>query len=335
MSTDQENKPAAGPGDSRRLLLVAVVVGGLSWAAYFLASRPGEDGSVAAPALPLETWVPPSDGENPEGEIRPGLARALDLTAGADPAERLILIRGTSDDLAEGEMDAVLVAMLAPPRPGETAGWYSEYVHELSLLMQRQSSGHGKFARALATLAGDPNREEVVRDYALQHLRRVWNVAIGTEGLRGSIEATFREIAAGTGPMSASALLSLHLLGTRFDPPARADIPGTVRPLEAFALPDEEIEPVVAGILAEEAAPDRIKSRLTAIRVVADRRLASRRDDLRRLVADAAEHTMVRMAAIAAISRFGDASDKAHLESLDRTDPRIDRALRHALAYLP
>src|SRR5690606_11438925 len=120
----------------------------------------------------------------------------------------------------------------------------------------------------------------------------------------------------------------------RFDAPARADIPGSVRPLETFALPDGELETVVADILAADASGS-IETVLTAIRVVADRRLESRRSDLRRIAADEGTHTLARMAAIAAIARLGAASDKAFLETLDRSDSRIDGALRHALARLP
>jgi HEAT repeat protein len=81
---------------------------------------------------------------------------------------------------------------------------------------------------------------------------------------------------------------------------------------------------------------DSIAAKMTALRIIGERRLPGFHDDLTRIAnAPAGEHTLVRMAAIAAIARFGDPADLPLLESLDRSDPRLATAIDHAIASLP
>jgi hypothetical protein len=57
---------------------------------------------------------------------------------------------------------------------------------------------------------------------------------------------------------------------------------------------------------------------------------------LTRIAADSkGEHALVRMAAIANLARFGSASDRDFLDSLEKRDTRIAHAVRRALVAIP
>jgi hypothetical protein len=255
--------------------------------------------------------------------VRAELCEALGITGTGAPQRRIDLLASITGTLTPEECRAILGALLQPRAADAPEGWHAEYIHNLARLMQRAENSREEFARVLATLARDPRRGETVRDYALQHLRQVWD---HSQDLRPRVEASFREFS--TDPhMSASALLSLHLLGTPTSPGAEQT------PARSYRIPDTEISPVVARILKEEPTADGMSARLTALRIVGDRRLTGFRDDLRRIAsATKGEHALVRMAAVSNLARFADPADRAFLESLEARDPRVAHAVRRALA---
>jgi hypothetical protein len=316
---------------NKRFALTVVAVSAASWLAYWAFSPKEVQPSGILPAEPLK----PIQISAPGGNLRPDVEQALGKELVVPGMQQLDLVRGLGNDLNEEEREAILAAIAAKRQPNIPAGWHSEFVHELSLVLQREKEGKDRFARVLATVAVDPSRDEVVRDYAIQHLRQVWENSGEDPRLRKSIEATFRKLAKEDFVLSASALLSLHLLGTlpsiedtnsvAAEQPGRQDHP---------AISDGEIAPLVVGLLAEPPSSENTKARMTALRIVGDRKLAADQAHVRQIASGESEYALVRMAAISALVKFGDPSSREFLESLDRKDPRIDSAVRHALARL-
>jgi hypothetical protein len=277
----------------------------------------------------------------PPGErslVRSELQEALNLGRALSTQQRLDLLGEIDDELGPADCKVLLAAILQPRPVGFPPGPHSELFHQTAGLLQRSDDARETFARALATVARDAGRDPVTRDYALQHLRQVWDRASGQ--LRTDIETMFRDAAAADdASISSAALLSLHFLGT----PAGRDFlrertegSATTEP-SSYRIPDVDLEPMVERLLSEEPSVDRVTPRLAALRIVGDRGMDRFRNDLRRIAADASgEHAMVRMAAVSNIGRLGDSSDRAFLQSIDKSgDGRVANAVQRALMSLP
>lgn len=255
----------------------------------------------------------------------PGRVRAALDSATPAPLARIAALRSLGDDLSRDECEALLAALLAPRDPAAPEGHHSEWFHEAALALRPQADARTEFARALATVARDHRRDHVVRDYAVQHLRQLWELA--DPPLADAIRATLAELADEATSLAPSALLALHLLERR---PA----PDGSRHPAVPAVPDAKIAERVRTMLGGNPA-DPMVAKMTAVRIIGDRRLAGFRDDLARLAdAAATEHPLVRMAAIAAIARFGNPAERELLERIDRSDPRVATAVDHAIARL-
>jgi hypothetical protein len=281
----------------------------------------------AAPALPA--FVPPAPSADAAGKLRPGVAAAITQAPGTAWEQRLALVRSLPADLGPDETSALLAALMEPCPPGGSAAVHSSYIHEIACRLQHQSAVRESFARALATLARDPRGDPTTRDYAIQHLRQVWDRADGDTVLRDSIVATFREFADLDPAIAASALLSLHLLVT-------APAPGAAAAASShYAVPDAELDPLLSAVFSQTAATGKLPARLTACRIAGERRLAGFRAQLMAQLQDPAEHAMVRMAAANALGSIADPDDLARLAAYDPGDDRVATALTHALRNHP
>lgn len=265
------------------------------------------------------------------GNLGPVVRDVVNADGGVSQGLRMAAIYELPPELSVSEQDALLAVLEHPRGANETAGRHSEFFHELALKLGDIDVLRERFARVLATVARDEHQDGVIHDYALQHLRQVWERS--DDPLRKSVEATFSQISSARSDLSASALLSLHLLGTgdRRTAMSKSEPKGA----RTWAVPSEKLAPVVREILAREPTARGISDRMTALRIVGDRRLADRRDDLKRIAAaHGGEHQLVRMAAIAAITRFADPADIPFLESVEKSDPRIASVVTHALGRL-
>lgn len=320
-----------------RIVLAASVTGvGALVVVHHYSQRSERSGQAAQPPPPASLAklnVLPMASELAD-YLRPEIREALGIDGSAAPAKRLDLLHGLDGELSADECQALLQAVLQPRPVHVPEGWQAEYVHELCLVLARQSPSRAEFARVLASIARDPARDEVVRDYALQHLRRLWENC--DTQLQDSITATFREIVSSDPLLAPASLLSLHLLGSAQNAfPVPGGHPEQVSE-DRFRFPDAELEPVVAATLKAQPQSANTAARMTAIRVVRERKLEALYPDMRRIVADTAdEHAVVRMAAIATLATSGDPADRNFIATLDREDPRIDSAIRHALSSRP
>jgi hypothetical protein len=284
----------------------------------------------SAPPLSPPRIKPPT--EEQLEYLRPRIVDALGMGNNVPAAQRLDLLHGIEGALSEDECQALMNELLKPRPAGVAEEWFAEYMHEICLLLGREESIRTDFARILASLAGDMKRDEVIRDYSLQHLRLLWEKA--DRPLRASISSSFASmVTSGDPAIAPSALLSLHLLGSGMNMSVK---PGEVPPAAdglSFSIPNSDIEPLVADMLSRPPDASNTVARMTAARVARERKITSLSPKLRQVAANTGgEHAVVRMAAIAALAKSGDATDLEFIKTLDRKDPRIESAILHALA---
>jgi hypothetical protein len=308
---------------NRRACFVGAGVGLLALAAVLLMrpTRNDSDTPNEPSSRRLESISIGFDGR--EASLRSEIRIALDSTANTDALERLTALRNAPSPLTDEETTALLAELLKPRGANEPAGRHSELFHEIALVLREETKIRERLSRVLATVAGNERRDLVVRDYALQHLRQVW--VRSDDSLKLSIQATFADLVRIKSDLSASALLSLHLLD--FQHPTGAP--------EDRAVSDEDISTSIRAVLDGNATADTIGLEMAALRIIGDRGLDSFTGDLRRIAADSGgQHALVRMAAISAISGFHNPDNQAFLSGLDRSDPRIESAVSHALVRL-
>ena len=292
-------------------------------------AEPTRSVTPVAPLAAIEKIPLPS---GPERQVSDEIDRAVGKSSPLDKTSRLATLRTQDGALGPVETGLLLGELLHPGPADEGKAWESEYFHEICLLLQRRGEGKEKLARVLATVAADTQRDIRIRDYSIQHLRTVWAAAGSDAALRASIQATFRSLMENQPQVASSALLSLHLLGSDFTSgtmPEAAD--------HHYALPDSEIIPAVKAVVVSPDPEHRATSlRMTALRVISDRKIQSLLPEVRKMAAnEEGEHAVTRMAAIAALAQFAEPEDRALLESISATDPRITSAVKHALTRIP
>jgi hypothetical protein len=332
-------------------LLVSVSVLAIGAAVLTMRQHPAPPPPRKPPAPVLVSLPRPSPPAQPEKDLRPALAEALGFKGASDSwARRVDYFRSQPADLTSIETDAVIAAMMQRCPPKVSGGIHSAYMHEIANGLQNRPTVRTSFVRALATIARDEQQDQVTRDYALQHLRQAWGRSADAPELRASIVSTFEEFAATTPALAASALLSLHLLGT--DPlldavgapePSTPQAPrqkSSRRPptrdtSRTFAIPDAEILPLLQPILAAKTNKDNITARMTAVRIAGERRIALLRPPLLAAISSPAEHTLVRISALNALGTIGDPADLKILAELKPEDPRVKAALQYVLNTMP
>lgn len=253
--------------------------------------------------------------DHPENTMSSGFSDALGFT-GELPLEacvrKLMEINGP---LTASEIEESFRALLALPESGEPLALRATWFHELANLLQRQKLDQRAFGEVLASAARNSRQDLATRDYALQHLRRIWEKSAADKELRLAIEATFGEMIAPRNPLMPTALLSLHLL----DPAGSA----TNFTMLVQAVSSVLEDPKITG-------DDVVRARMAAARIAGERQLAGSRGPLLKLATAPSGNVLVRMAAISALGRFGDPSDLNTLAALSPSDERLIGAIRHA-----
>lgn len=328
----------------RRLLQLAFVVVaaiGIAAVAFVMTRQPAPPAAARAEVPPLGPFTIPPPPAEPEKQLRAELFDALGFRPGLPWGRRLDLIRALPADLTAIETDALLASLMEQTPPKVSRAIHSTYMHEIARSLQPRQAIRERFACALASLARDTKRDEVTRDYAIQHLRQVWARADADAALRGAIASTFRQFTTLDPTLSTSAVLSLHLLGSdpvndsrtaarqiapkSAAPPSRGDAAG-----QSFALPDSDLIPFLEPIFATKTTKENMPARLTAVRIAGERRIPAFRQPLLAAVKDSAEHTLVRMAAAHALGQIANPADLQALASLDPGDARVKAALPKA-----
>lgn len=313
---------------SRRRLIACCVFAAAAVAAVLLVVRP-RPGTPPAPSLVLALAPLPASPRPAQADpkIRPEIVEALGFTA-APWERRLDLLRRLPGNLKEVELDALLVAMMQPLPAASSTAVYSTYIHEIASVLEREGGIRERLARGLATLARDVTRDEATRDYAIQHLRQVWHRAGDDAPLRTAIASTFREFTRLDPVLSTGALLSLHLLGSTTEG-HRPAVGST--PQDSDQLPDAEFASLLDPIFAGKTTANNLPARLTALRIVGERRLPAYRAAMLTILRDRSDHALVRMAAAHALGKIANPDDLQSLAALDAGDPRVATAVQLAL----
>lgn len=257
--------------------------------------------------------------EHPDENLRPDL---IELLQAATPlARRIEILDGIKPDLTEIEAMAILQELSAIPPREENSATHSTYIHKVCNLLQLAPAVRDDFANALATVAANRGLPIVYRDYAFQHLRILWRGSLAEDSTGGqarmrAIENTFRGLLAQRPETAAQSLLGLHEIR---------------QPSGAPVVADEEISRLATGILDVPPAADSIPARMTAVRILAERRISANSNQLRAIATSDVEHSLVRASAVAALGFIGDPADLEFLETLPTDDPLIAGALRHAV----
>ncbi len=266
--------------------------------------------------------------ELPGSERLPSLLRAEIVQAidkGLPEGKRIELIDSIYPDLSEVEYLVLLSEILGGPSGDHSIAWHSTYIHRICTLLQRVPSSHGEFANVLATTAADETLPEIYRDYAFQHLRILWRNSLDpnspavVQPVGMAIESTFRDLLTQRPETEAQALLGLHELRYTNN--------------EAV-VSDNEISKIAGDILSEPAAVDSISSRMTAIRILAERKIEASSSVLQGVILSDTEHSLVRASAVAALGHIASPANLEFLSNLKQEDPVVAEALRHAVKNL-
>ncbi len=320
----------------RRPLVILVAVTAIGAAALML-SRKKEASPVASATNPpggvLGSFEIPPPPKLTDPLIRPELKEALGTVAPLN--YRTDLIRALpARSLRPVEIDAMLAAMVQRPVREQTVV-HSTFMHQIACILHLYPDIRERFARALATLARDTQRDSSTRDYAIQHLRTIWSDASGDPALRTAIVATFHEFAESNSMIAPSGLLSLHILHSTPNPvkPAQSTAKAASQPYIApvFHIPDSYFAPILERIFSEKTSTANIATKMTALRIVNERRLSAFRQPLLAALQDRNEHMMVRLAAVSALGKITDAADLPALAAITPNDTRVATALQSAL----
>lgn len=253
-------------------------------------------------------------------DLRPDLLISLGYSQ-KHLESRIDAVKSLPSDLTVPELDAIL-RFLMEYRPATVSeGDYAYFFHELCNKLQQFPEIRSNFAAVLYQVAGDVKYDVITRDYAIQHLRRVWDKSFDIQALQQSIQASFWQLADGEPSTSAAAMLSLHNLGVTTSP--RADY-------ARAPVPSSEFKPYIQAVLLQPPSAATISQRMTAVRIAGDRRITSSTDLLITIVENDAEHMLVRTSAINALGKLGMKDQLASLSARLTADPRLTAAFLHA-----
>ena len=306
---------------------------GLVAAAVFIALRPtpGQKEAVPPPGrhrtenASARTQAHRQGNAAPAADVRPVLASALATDSPLATEKRADLLRRFAASPSPAEADLLLEFLASRCPPKMPLGSFALLFNEAANLLERQQDDAllSPYGKVLATVARDTGKPEILRDYAIQHLRVVWAKSAGIPPLRASVEDTFWSMSSGSGHPAAASLLSLHLLGTPDFPPD---------PATPYAIATARITARTLELLGDPSAPS--GTRMTAARIAGERGIRQARDPLLALARNPGQPVAARLAAVAAFARLATASDLPALRSLGASSPELHAAVTSASARI-
>jgi hypothetical protein len=300
---------------TRKVVLATACMASTAVTWQLFRHRVSDAPQVASGPPPLESISIPRADWQSESNLRQEVKFLLDPSTPG--RQRIDLLRACGSDLGDPDIDALLGEVSNPPDPLLDSDLQAEYFHEICHLLRRIPNAREKLARVLVGVASNPRRQLIARDYAIQHLRQLWVLAEDQAVIRDGIKKRFKELAHADAPVVAPALLSLHVLG------------GSAKS-KGGEVSDAEIQPLLAEVLARKPDASGIAASMAALRIAGERKLDGLTPKIREIAADSSVHALVRMAAISVISNAG-STPATFLESIDRSDPKVDGAVRIAL----
>lgn len=219
--------------------------------------------------------------------------------------QRLEAVHRLPANLLPGQLDA-LMGMLSEPsnQPG-----IHVLKNDLLNALRSQTLPPEALTQCLIEMFQDPRHDEVVRDYALQHLG-AWYLQ--TDQRSDVQETLWQATQPGQGHLAGTALLALHRLANRGAAVDPARLSAT-----AFRLAQSNTS---------------IHAKITALRICGERRIPGTAQLARQVLAETSEVSL-QLSAIATLGEVGQFSDSELLERF-RAHPRLMRATEKALQKL-
>jgi len=314
-------------------LATGVVLAGL-WIAISIALQRDDQTDPSSNQLVEES----SRGFDPH-EIRPSLIRFRDHPLSGGPMssagiasseasqarskDLVILLDNLPSDLSRAEVvllfDWLRAGADSSPLP---VAEHAHLANEVLNALHRQQEVPEGFAQVVIELANDGSQPDLVRDYAVQHLRSVWNDLPESSAERGHIaEVLWEQADSRHASRSGTALLALHQLGIR---------EGLIQEGERF-ISNDDFASRLPLFLTRPDEPGSV--RITALRIVAERSLKNHLQPVRQLIGDSSQNTVVRLRAIATLGSIGTTEDIKIFELL-ASEPRMVKAAASALKKL-
>jgi len=297
-----------------------VVAGSVVW---FL--RGGDPRDEVASGEPLP-HVSPRDRAGKELPDNPWNALTRDTLPVHD---RLEIARSISPTLGDDDIASLISALSHTPRIGGEDDWYL-VLNEIMEQMRRHGVGADQYAEALGTIIMDPDRPEVVRDYAIQHLA-LWIAPADRERFpHETDEETVRSSLAHI----ASVICDHSLTSTSIPGTALLPLTDITPRLPAAEAAWEDLTPYLDGVISGSATVPS-STRISAIQAVA--RTAQHRylPVIRAIAAEESGDPSVRLSSIASLGLFANQEDRQFLETLAGAGGRYSYAARSAFNRLP
>lgn len=234
------------------------------------------------------------------------------------------LLDSLPERLTVTDVSALIEWLLEEPNLESVSdGEHAHLANEVITLLRKQDPLPVELAETLMRLVESESHPSIIRDYALQHLRPLWSSLKHEDPNKAKIEESLWDASESEHPTrSGTAFLALHQLGYR---------EGIIEKGNR-AISDERIAELVRKSLDDQACP--ISMKMTALRVIEDRKLDSELGQVRELVQQEQLAFPARLKAIAVIASLGNSSDRELLASL-ATEKKFQPALRRAFKLLP
>lgn len=239
----------------------------------------------------------------------PGAASSIQAVFSAAPSDREKAVRNLGSELDSEERGYLLTFLLSPERCGAQI---HSFINEVMNALDRQKRLPEGYEAALVAISQSDAYDVVTRDYALQHMRRVYQHSAKKDLLCRSLLAATDD--------KRDSLAGTALLGLAFA--------STVDP----AVNVTNVNRAILKVLTEEAYTG--ASRIAALQAGA---IAGSKEVLpiaRRIIQEETVNEHLRLSAIAAVGLMGDAQDLTLLESLkiaptDRLVPARTKAIEN------
>lgn len=225
---------------------------------------------------------------------------------------RLELAREIGSHLPEDEITALLDSLSLTPPAGTEDDWWV-IMNEIMEQMRKNGTSPDRYASSLTALIKDTGSQEVVKDYAIQHLSQ-WIAPVNPETSPGEAD-----------PAKVSA--ALEAIATAIADPAlsQSTIPGTaiMAMVDASSrLDPDRTAPVWDGLeeyftnVIDGSNPVGAPLRTSVIQAVAIRNLPQHLPAIRALAQAEQTDSGVRLSSIAALGYFASPEDRDFLKTL-------------------
>ena len=310
------------------IILIAAAAAYSLW----MNTNPSGSGSDRAAAVdqPDSSAVPPP-ASGPAGKVlEPRDMQVARMVSGdaLNYRERDQACRGLSDRITESDV-AVLVRFVSGSKPVgiATTEWHALFNDTLNQLRHQQRMPSG-LTKALIAISANPDKDPVIRDYAVQHLcclysdrhpmaRRENDPTLRTEILK-AIDAEARRSGSAHAGTALIALNHIEMIGRE---PAEEKWSQS----SSAALDDLALQLAAGGANIHQIA------RVAALQVCAMRGLRSVLPVARKLAGDDAVDAALRTSAIGCLGILGDPTDQPVLEAISNSGGRLALAASPAI----